>query len=146
MTLPGDPGRIAATLVILGSVCQVVRMFMPWVEKTVFAISIARFDLQFAAILLAGLALVAAGLAIFVLLQPPPTGTIAIALILLALAQIGVAVWHGTGLVAQLGHSPHIWADAIGTGLYLGVIGGVISLWGGILAWTGRGTAVESGQ
>lgn len=121
-------------------------MFMPWVEKTMFAISLAKFDLQFAAILLASLAAVAAGLALFVLLQPPPTSAIAVALILLALAQLGVAAWDGLGIITQLGPSPHVWADAIGTGLYLGVLGAVISLWGGILAWAARGTTIEGGQ
>ncbi len=144
--VPAHPAQIAAALVLLGSACQLLRMFMPWVEKTIFAISLAKFDLQLATILLAILAVVAAGLALFVLLQPPPTSAIAIALILLALAQLEVAVWHGLGIVTQLGPSPHVWADAIGTGIYLGVIGAAISLWGGILAWRARGATIEGGR
>jgi hypothetical protein len=143
MPLPADPGRIAAALVLLGSACQVLRMFMPWVEKTIFSISLAKFDIKLAAILLAALAVVAAGVAIFVLIQPPPTNAVGVTLIVLALAQLGVAVWHGFGIVTQLGHSPHVWADAIGTGIYLGVIAALISLWGGVLAWAARGSAVE---
>jgi hypothetical protein len=142
--LSADPVRMAATLILLGSACQIFRLFMPWVEKAVFSITLARFDLQVAAILLAALAAVAAVIAVFALLRPPPAAATAIVLVLLASAQLGVAVWHSLSILSWLQQSHHVWADAIGTGMYLGVIGAVTSLAGALLTWTNRAGVAAS--
>src|SRR5258706_9768820 len=92
--LPADPARVAATLILLGAACQIFRLLMPWVEKAVFSISLARLDFEVASVLLTALAVVAAGLAGFTLVRPPPTTAIAITLVVLASAQLGIAVWH----------------------------------------------------
>jgi len=144
--LPADPARIAATLVVLGTACQIFRLFMPWVEKIVFSISLAKFDVAAAAVVLAALAVAGAGIAIFMLLQPPPTAAVATILIVLGLAQLGLALWHGFGVIHDLNRSEHIWADAIGTGIYLGVIGAVSSLGGGMVAWSARAPARAGGK
>jgi hypothetical protein len=140
---PADPIKIAAALILVGTACQVVRLLMPWVEKAVFSISLARVDLEVASVLLAALAVVAAGIAVFALVQPPPTAATAIVLIVLASAQLGVAVWQSLSILSWLQHSPHVWADAIGTGMYLGVIGAAISLGGAFAMWTNRAGRVE---
>jgi hypothetical protein len=142
--LSADPVRMAATLILLGSACQIFRLFMPWVEKAVFSITLARFDLQVATILLAALAAVAAVIAVFALLRPPPAAATAIVLVLLASAQLGVAVWHSLSILSWLQQSHHVWADAIGTGMYLGVIGAVTSLAGALLTWTNRAGVAAS--
>jgi hypothetical protein len=108
------------------------------VEKAVFSISLVRSDLEVAGVLLAALAVVTAGIAVFTLVRTPPTATIAIILMVLASAQLGVAIWHSLSILSWLQHSPHVWADAIGTGLYLGVIGAVTSLAGAFVMWTNR--------
>jgi hypothetical protein len=136
--LSADPVRTAATLILLGSACQIFRLFMPWVERALFSITLVRFDLEVAAIILAALATVAAVIAVFALLRPPPTAATAIVMVVLASAQLGVAVWHSLSILSWLQHSPHVWADAIGTGMYLGVIGAVTSLAGAFLMWTNR--------
>jgi hypothetical protein len=137
-----DTVRVAATLILLGSACQVFRLFMPWVEKALFSITLARSGLEVAALLLAALAIVAAVIAVFALLRPPPGATTAIVLVLLASAQLGVAVWHSLSILSWLQQSHHVWADAIGTGMYLGVIGAVISLAGSFLMWTNRADGI----
>lgn len=142
--LPADPIRIAAILILLGSACQIFRLFMPWVEKAVFSISLARVDLEVAAVLLAGLAAVAAGIAVFTILRSPPAAALAVVLVVLASTQLGVAVWQSLTVLSWLQHSPHVWADAIGTGMYLGVIGAVISLAGAFVMWTNRAGRVAS--
>lgn len=141
--LPADPARVAATLILLGAAFQIFRLLMPWVEKAVFSISLARVDFEVASLLLTALAVVAAGFAGFTLVRPPPTAAIAIVLVLLASAQLGVAVWHSLSILSWLQHSPHVWADAIGTGMYLCVIGALTSLAGAFLMWTNRAPRVE---
>ena len=136
--IPADQVRVAATLILLGSACGIFRLFMPWVEKAVFSISLAESGLVVAATLLAALAAVAAVIAAFVLLRPPPAGVTAAVLVLLASAQLGLAVWHSLSILSWLQLSHHIWADAIGTGMYLGVIGALISLVGAFLTWANR--------
>lgn len=139
---PADPVRVAATLILLGSACEIFRLFMPWIEKAVFSISLAESGLVVAATLLAALAVVSAVIAVFVLLRPPPAAVTAVVLVLLASAQLGVAVWHSLSILSWLQLSHHVWADAIGTGMYLGVIGALISLVGAFLTWTNRAGAV----
>jgi hypothetical protein len=136
--LPAGPARVAATLILLGAACQIFRLLMPWVEKAVFSISLARVDFEVASVLLAALAVVAAGFAVFTLVRPPPSAAIAIVLVLMGSAQLGIAVWHSLSILSWLQHSPHVWADAIGTGMYLCVIGAVTSLAGAFLTWTNR--------
>jgi hypothetical protein len=140
--LPADPVRVAGALILLGSACEIFRLFMPWVEKAVFSISLAQSGLEVAATLLAALGAVAAVIAVFVLLRPPPALATAVILVLLASAELGVSVWHALGILSWLGPSHHVWADAIGTGMYLGVIGALISLAGAFLTWTNRAGVV----
>jgi len=142
--LTANPARVAATLILLGAACQIFRLLMPWVEKALFSISVARSDFDVASLLIAALAVVAAGIAGFTLVRPPPGAAIAIVLVVLALAQCGVAVWHSLSILTWLQHSPHVWADAIGTGMYLCVIGALTSVAGAFLTWTNRAGRVAS--
>ena len=144
-SLPADPVRIAATLILLGTACQMFRLFMPWVEKAIFSISLTRSDLEVASVLLAALAVISAATAVFTLVRPPPAAATAIVLVVLTSAQLGVAVWHSLSILTWLQHSPHVWADAIGTGMYLGVIGALASLAGAFLMWTNRASRVALG-
>ena len=57
--LPADLARVAATLILLGAACQIFRLLMPWVEKAVFSISLAKVDFEVASVLLTALAVVA---------------------------------------------------------------------------------------
>jgi hypothetical protein len=142
--LSPDPVRMAATLILVGWACQIFRLFMPSVEKALFSITLARSDLETAALLLAFLGAVSAVIAVFALLRPPPAGVTAIVLVLLASSQLGVAAWHSLSILSWLQHSPHVWADAVGAGMYIGLIGAVISLAGAFLMWTNRAGVVSS--
>jgi hypothetical protein len=74
-----------------------------------------------------------------VFVRPPAAAAVASLLILLALGQLGVALWHGYVLINGFAVDSHaVWAEAIGTGLYLCVIGAMISLCGAVFSWTSR--------
>jgi hypothetical protein len=137
--LSGDRARIAAVLILVGSACQVLRLFLPWLEKSILAISLTNFDSPGTTIALVTLAVVAGGIAVYVFVRPPARAGVASLLILLALGQLGVALWHGYVFIHGIADDSHaVWAEAIGTGLYLCVIGAMTSLCGGVLAWTSR--------
>jgi hypothetical protein len=132
--------RTAGIITVVGCVCAILGAFLPWGEKALFGLSISNAGLQSAGILLAGFAVISVCIAGPVLLRRPATAAIAIILILLALAQLGLAIWNGVNIVQAIAESDSrmVAIRTIGTGAFLGAAGALITLAGGIMAWTKR--------
>jgi hypothetical protein len=138
--VPADLDRTAGITTLAGCSITILAAFLPWVEKAAFGVSLTTMGIQGAGILLTVLAMISAGIAIVVLLRRPATAWVAIILTVLALALLGLAIWEGVDIVRAIDQvdSHQVLISAIGTGAYLGVLGSVITLVGGILAWTTR--------
>jgi hypothetical protein len=138
--VPADLDRTAGITTLAGCSTAILAAFLPSVEKAAFGVSLTTMVIQGAGILLAVLAMISAGIASVVLLRRPATAGVAIILIVLALGQLGLAIWDGVNIVHAIDQvdSRQVLISAIGTGAYLGVLGSVITLAGGILAWTTR--------
>ena len=132
--------RTAGVVTVVGGASAILGAFLPWGEKVLFGISISNAELQIAGILLAVLAVISVCIAGTVLLRRPATAAIAIVLILLGVAQVCVAMWNGADIVQTIAESDSrlVAIRTIGTGAFLGVVGSVITLAGGIMAWTRR--------
>src|ERR1700674_2289015 len=91
-------------------------------------------------VLVVVVALVSGGIAGFALLRRPATPALAIILAALAVAQLGLAVWHARNVVKELERldSGLIFGRLIGTGAYGCILGSAVTLAGGLFAWTKR--------
>jgi hypothetical protein len=134
-------GRSAALVTLAGCSLTFLSTLLPWVEKAAFGISLATTGIQSARVLLAVLALISAGTAGVVLQRRRATAGVAIVLIVLAVMQLGVALWDGANIVYAIEQvsSHQVLFSAIGTGVYGTVVGSVVTVAGGILAWTRQG-------
>src|SRR4029077_18541562 len=110
------------------------------VEKAAFGVSLMTAGRQLADVALTVLALTSATLAAVVLLRRPATGALASTLLLLAVGQLGAAIWAATSVLNSIRAigDDQVFFTAIGTGAYLGVLGSLVTLAGGVLAWTNR--------
>jgi hypothetical protein len=142
--IPADPDRTAGVVTLVGGFSVVLSAFVPWIETAVFGISLIRIDL--ASAVFAALAMISICIGGFVVLRKPATRAVAVVLTVLASAQVGLAIWHLADLVHTLARTDSrlVLINVIGTGLYLGVVASVITLAGGIIAWTK--TSSLSGQ
>lgn len=95
---------------------------------------------------LAALAVLSALIAIGVLLRRPAPSAVALGLLALALAQLCLAAWNAVSLLQllALNDSRLVVGRAIGTGVYMALLGASLTLAGGILAWRRR-AAVRPG-
>ena len=139
-TVPADLDRTAGVITIVGCLATFLAAFLLWVEKAIFGVSLTALAIHDAGELLAVLAAISAGIAGAVLLRRLATAGLAMILIVLAVAQLGLAIWDGATILRAIGQADShlVLISAIGTGAYLGVLGTVITLAGGILAWTKR--------
>jgi hypothetical protein len=96
--------------------------------------------IQGASIVLAVLAMISAVIAIVVLLRRQPSSGVAILLMGLAAAQLGLATWNGVNTLYAINQvdSHLVLMNAIGSGAYLGVLASAITVAGGVFAWTTR--------
>jgi hypothetical protein len=140
-----DKAVLAGVTTLVGSSSLISAAFLPWVEKAAFGVSFTTLGIQDGAILQTVLAMISAGIAA-VLLQRPVAVRVAVILIVLAVAELSLAIWNAANIVhaIEVVDSHHLWISAIGTGAYLGVLGSVITCVGGILAWTKRGSRISS--
>lgn len=124
----------------MGCVATILVAFLPWLEQAIFADSLAALTIHDTGRLLIVLTLVSAGIAGGVLLRQPATAALAIILIVLALAQLGLAILISVNILHAIGQadSHQVYIAAIGTGAYGGVLAAVITMAGGLLAWTKR--------
>jgi hypothetical protein len=139
--IPGHAGRTAGVTTLVGCSITILATFLPWVEKVAFGVSLTTIGFQTAGILLAFLAMISAGIASAVLLRRPAAARVAIVLVLLAVTQLGLAIWDSANIVQAIGQvsSHQVLISAVGTGVYAAVLGPVVTVVGGILAWTTRG-------
>ena len=136
---PANPARTTGIIILLGASCALVRVLLPGLEQAAFGVSVTKPESEPAAMMLAGLALIGAVIAGVVLLRRPATAPVAIVLVLLACAQVGLAIWSGATTMQGLQHeSGRVLANSIGTGLYLGLLGAGLTLAGAIAAWVKR--------
>lgn len=89
---------------------------------------------------LVALTLISAFIASGVLIRHPAPSAVALGLVALALAELGLAAWNAVSVLQAIGldDSRLVMGRAIGTGVYLGLVGASLSLAGGILAWRSR--------
>jgi hypothetical protein len=133
---PADFRRTAGVTTLTGCGATILATFMPWVEKAVFGVDATAIGIKAAGMPLAVLATISAAIACVVLMRRPATARIAIVLIVMAMAQLGLAIWFGSSIVLAIEQvdSHLVLISAIGTGAYLSVAGSLITLAGAILA------------
>jgi hypothetical protein len=138
--VPADLNRAAAAFTLAGCTMVLLAAILPWAERAAVGFALTTAAGGSAGILLAVPAVISAGIAGAVLLRRPATAGVAIILIGLAVAQVGVGIWYGGNIMAAIDevHSHQLLIGAIGTGAYLGVLGSVSTFAGGILAWRTR--------
>jgi hypothetical protein len=136
----------AGVLTLVGCTFTIVSAFLPWAERAVFGISLTGLGVQGEAILLAVLAAISAGIAVAVLFRRPVVLSVVIALVVLAFAELGLAIWNALSIVHAIGQmqSRAVLIGAIGTGAYGAVLGSLATLAGGILAWPKRDVSHDS--
>jgi hypothetical protein len=123
---------------MIGGGSAVLSAFMPLLVTAAFGIALIKVDLPGG--LLAALSSISIAIAGLVLLRRSATGAVAIILMFLAVTQLGLAIWHLADYVQAIRQvdSRLVLISVIGTGLYLGVLGSVVTLAGGVVAWTTR--------
>ena len=136
--VPEDLDLTAAVLTFVGGTAAVLSAFLPWLETAGLGIALLKVDAP--GLVLAALAVISMALAGFVLVRRSATPAVAVVLILLGAAQLGLASWHLADVVNAVRQvdSRLVLMSIIGTGLYMGVMGSMVTLAGGILAWTRR--------
>jgi hypothetical protein len=134
------PDRTAAVLTLVGSSSIVLAAFLPWLEASVFRISLTTPRIQGEIVLLVVMALVSAGIAVVWLLRRQATTALAIILSVLAAAQLGLAILNAVDVVHAFDQadSEFIFGRLIGTGVYGCILGSAATLIGGYVAWTRR--------
>lgn len=133
---PAELDRTAGVITIVGCCATLLAPVLPIVEKALLSVTFPGVGIQGPAVLLILLAGVSAGLAGTVLLRRPATSTVALVLVVLAVAQVGLAIWDSATTLRAISqeNSHQVLIRAIGSGAYLGVLGAAITLAGGILA------------
>ena len=89
---------------------------------------------------LVALTLISAFIASGVLFRHPAPSAVAIGLLALALAELCLAAWNSVSVLhaIALGDSRLVVGRAIGTGVYMGLLGASLTLAGGVRAWRSR--------
>lgn len=137
---PSSASRTAGRVTLAGCGLTILAALLALVEKAAFGVSLMTAGRQLADVALTVLALTSATLAAVVLLRRPATGALASTLLLLAVGQLGAAIWAATSVLNSIRAigDDQVFFTAIGTGAYLGVLGSLVTLAGGVLAWTNR--------
>ncbi len=125
---------------MVGCLGTLVAASLPWVEQTFLKVALTPSPIKGAGILLAILAMASAVIAGGVLFRRKATPQLAIVLIALAVAQVGVAIWNSVAILRDISNagSHHLLISAIGTGVYVAVAGSGTTFAGGLLAWLDR--------
>ena len=138
--LPSRLGRAPAVITLTGCVMTVIASILPWGEKATFGFSLTTIHGEDLRLALAVLAVACASLAGAAVLRRQSTAGVAMLLIVLAVAQVGAAIWFGGTVLSEIraAHPNLVLISAIGTGVYMAWLGSVGTLIGAILAWTRR--------
>lgn len=130
---------------MVGGATVIFGVFLPLVEPAIFGMSLARSGILAPSVFLVILGVTSIVIASLMLLRRTATTSIAGILIVLAVAQLGFAAWSamniGSAIAAADSHQVLI--DAIGTGAYACVLGSLLSLAGGAMAWFKRDRAAD---
>lgn len=131
--------RLAAVIVLLGSVGAIAGSFLPWISATDPSVGItltkAGIDGHYA-MLVDLLAMISAGIAGIVVLRGQAPTLVAVILTALALAELGLAIFVGSNLARGVAQLEAAGATAgLGMGLYLTGLGAVIATAGATLMW-----------
>ena len=137
---PAVLARTAAVITFVGCALTLLASILPWGERATFGFSLTTVQGENARILLAVLAVASASLVAIVLLRRSYSPAAAIALVGLALAQVGASIWFGVNVVNEIrvAHPELLLISAIGTGVYMAALGSMGTLIGAIMAWTRR--------
>lgn len=129
----------AGVIILVGAGATLLGTASPWLLTVVLGISVvaARPDVV---LVLAALAVLSGLIAMGVLLRRPAPPAVALGLIVLALAQLCLAAWDALSVLQGLAvDDPRLVAGrAIGTGVYMGLLGASLTVAGSILAWRSR--------
>ena len=125
---------------MVGCFGTLVAASLPWLEQTFLNVSLTPSPIKGAGIFLAILAMASAGIAGVVLFRRKATPRLAMVLIALGLAQVVLAIWNSVAILRDISDagSQHLFINAIGTGVYVGVAGSGATFAGGLLAWLDR--------
>jgi hypothetical protein len=135
-----DGHRVAAAIIVGGCIMAILAAVLPLIEKAAFGFSLTIPEREPAGVLLGVPAVISAGIAGVSLFRRPASRGLAILLIALAVAQLGVCIWFGLNIVEAIrqAQSRLVLISAIGTGAYLAMLGSASNLVGSTLAWTTR--------
>jgi hypothetical protein len=129
-------------ITVVGSGCAIVGTFLPWIEATdpSSGMTFTKAGIEgHYAMLVDLLAVIAAGIGGFVLFRPPASDAVALTLMALPLAQLGLVIFVASNLSQGVVQLQAAGATAsIGPGLYLTGLGTVVAGLGGALAWKKR--------
>lgn len=134
------PTRLAGIVTVVGSGCAIAGSILPWIEATdpASGITLTRAGIDgHYAMVVDLMAFIVAAIGGFVLPRRPASIAFVVAIVVLALAQLGLVIFVGSNLargVVQLQAAGAV--ASLGFGLYLAALGAIIELIGGILAWT----------
>jgi hypothetical protein len=134
------PTRLAGIVTVVGGGCAIAGSILPWIEATDPASGIiltkAGIDGHYAMVVDL-MALIGAAIGGFVVSRRSASAAVVLAIVVLALAQLGLVIFVGSNLWRGVVQLQEVGAVAsLGFGLYLTALGAVIELMGGILAWT----------
>ena len=137
---PSNASRAAGGITLAGCSLTILAAFLPVVGKAAFGVSLTTAGLEYADVALTILAITSATIAGVVLIRRPATPVLAGVLLVFALMQLGLAIWAGVSIVHSIGavSADHVFFTAVGTGAYLGVLGSLVTLAAGALAWANR--------
>lgn len=139
MSDSASQARLAAVIVLLGSVGAIAGSFLPWISATDPSVGItltkAGIDGHYA-MLVDLLAVISAGIAGIVLLRGQAQTPVAVILTVLALAELGIVIFVGSNLSRGVAQLEAAGATAgLGIGLYVAALGAAIAAAGGAFMW-----------
>lgn len=138
--MPADSAQSSGVFILAGAGSILLGSAAPWLLKVVFGISVVTSGLPYVVPGLVALTVLSAVIAITVLFRRPASSAVALGLIALAVAQICLAIWNALSVWELLAvDDPRLVVGrAIGTGVYLALLGASLALAGGILALRSR--------
>ena len=131
--------RLAAVIVLLGSVGAIAGSFLPWISATDPSVGVTLTKVGIDghyAMLVDLLAVISAGIAGIVLLRGQAPTPVAVILTALALAELGIVIFVGSNLSRGVAQLEAAGATAgLGSGLYVAALGAAIAAAGGAFMW-----------
>jgi hypothetical protein len=142
------PARLAGIVTVVGSGSAIAGSFLPWIEATdpSTGITLTKAGIEgHYAMVVDLMALIAAAITGLVSFRRAPTVAAAVAIVVLAIGQLGLVVFVGSNLsrgVVQLKEAGAV--ASLGYGFYLTALGALTTLIGGILAWAWESSRIET--